>query len=94
MYYDCTKGSQVNIASKAIGSDVEIVDHENTNMSIHPLRNPGNVWIPLSIMATTNGDAAAPVEALLANARFLESYGTSMPTLSVLIFALVKIGMD
>ena|SRR5579871_3428417 len=58
---------------------------EKMKTKIHPFRKPGSVLIPLSIMATTNGDAAALVDALFANARFGELYGTSIPTLIHLV---------
>lgn len=46
---------------------------------IQALRRPGKCLMPASLIATTNGDAAALALAVLAKASSLELYGTSMP---------------
>lgn len=53
---------------------------EKTKIRMHALMNPGSVGIPLSMMATTKGDADAPVVAFVAaKTRFLSLYGTRVP---------------
>lgn len=48
-------------------------------MRIQALKMAGRNWIPLILMATTNGEAEALLLFLLLSRRSEELYGTSMP---------------
>ena len=53
---------------------------EKTKTRMQALMMAGRTGMPLAMMATTKGDAEAPVVAfLVANMRPLLSYGTSVP---------------
>ena len=45
---------------------------ENTKMRMQAFKKPGSVWMPLSIRATTKGEAEAPVVCFVAKDKALE----------------------
>jgi hypothetical protein len=53
---------------------------ERTKIRMQPLKMAGRVGMPLSWMATTNGEAAAEVDLVPASASAFESYGTIIPS--------------